>query len=314
MRTRTIIPALFKKVLFTSAILLLACPAALSQAIHPLEPVSKHYLTLASLSPVPNSARGSLDLIEYPWAEYSKGAITNSLMRPVYLNQEDEAKLPGLIKFPANSSDQTRAELDYLLSLQNGRTKEEIARAEYIANIGSFPNIINPTDPDYAENRNQLFYVATPVGEWFNSENFPDTANLLMKCIQDIRVTEFRLKRYFKRPRPYHLEPRLNPLARIQSPSFASGHTLWAFTEAYIFSEIVPEKRAQFLRMAEEVRWSRELMGIHYPSDNEASRIVGWYLLKYWYNNSQFVADMEKAKIEWKAKKNSFQKDRGVGP
>jgi acid phosphatase (class A) len=45
-------------------------------------------------------------------------------------------------------------------------------------------------------------------------------------------------------------------------------------------------------------------MGIHYPSDNEASRVIGWYLLKYWYNNPKFVADLEKAKIEWENKKH----------
>ena len=62
------------------------------------------------------------------------------------------------------------------------------------------------------------------------------------------------------------------------------------------------------MQSAEEVRWSRELMGIHYPSDNEASRVVGWYLYSYWHNNPQFVADMEKAKIEWGARKDSFRK------
>lgn len=61
------------------------------------------------------------------------------------------------------------------------------------------------------------------------------------------------------------------------------------------------------MQRADEVRWSRELMGIHYPSDNEASRIVGWYLLKYWYINPQFVKDMNKAKEEWKTKKQNFQ-------
>lgn len=295
----------FQKAFLSVSLLLFFCFTAFAQWTHPLEPTEKHYKTLAALSPAPNAERSAMDLIEYPWAEYSKGAITNSLMRTYYLSQEDEAKLPGLVKFPANSSDQTRAELDYLLSLQNSRTKEQIARAEYIANIGSFPNIVNPTDPDYAENRQQLFYIAsTPIGEWFNDKNFPDTANLLLNCIQDIRTTEFRLKRFFKRPRPYHLEPKLQPLTKIQSPSFASGHTLWAFTEAYIFSEIIPEKREQFLSAADEVRWSRELMGIHYPSDNEASRVLGWYLLQYWYHNPQFVADLEKAKIEWKAKKD----------
>jgi acid phosphatase (class A) len=278
-----------------------------SQNVHVLEPISKHYKTLSDVSPAPNQARTNMDTITYPWLEYSKGALANSLMRTYYLSQEDEAKLPALIKFLANSSDQTRAELDYMLSLQSKRTKQEVDRANYIANIGSWPNIINPTDPDYKENRKQLFYIASPIGEWFNDQNFPAVTQLLLNCIQDIRVTEFRLKIHFKRPRPYHLEPRLNPLARINSPSFASGHSLWAFTEAYIFSEIIPEKREEFLKMAEEVRWSRELMGIHFPSDNEASRVIGWYLLKYWYNNPQFVADLEKAKIEWLTKKDKLK-------
>ena len=292
-----------QKSFLAASILLLFSLTALAQWTHPLEPIAKHYKTLAALSAAPKSERAQMDLIEYPWAEY-----TNSLMRTHYLSQEDEAKLPGLVRFPANSSDQTRAELDYLLSLQNSRTKEQIERAKYIAGIGSFPNIVNPTDPDYAENRKQLFYIASSVGDWYNSDNFPATTELLMNCIQDIRVTEFRLKRFFKRPRPYHLEPKLQPLDRIQSPSFASGHTLWSFTEAYVFSEIIPEKREQFLSAADEVRWSRELMGIHYPSDNEASRVLGWYLLNYWYHNPQFVADLEKAKIEWRTKKDSYLK------
>jgi acid phosphatase (class A) len=278
-----------------------------SQSIHQLEPAVKYYKSLGALNASPNPSRAWMDTIKFPWPEYSQNAITNSLIRTVYLNKEDEVKLPDLIHPPANSSDETRAELDYLLSLQNSRTKQQIDRAEFIANIGSWFNILNPEDPDYEENKKQLFYIADTIGSWYNYKNFPATTQLLLNCIQDIRVTEFRLKWYFKRPRPYHLEPKLQPLTRIKSPSFASGHTLWAFTEAYIFSEIIPEKRDLFLQRADEVRWSRELLGIHYPSDNEASRTIGWYLLKYWYNNPQFVADLNKAKEEWRAKKSIFQ-------
>jgi acid phosphatase (class A) len=274
-----------------------------SQTNHGLEPIINHYKTLGALNAKPNTQRDWMDTIKFPWAEYNPNAITNSLVRTVYLKPEDEAKLPGLIHPPANSSDQTRAELDHLLSLQNSRTNEQIARAEYIANIGSWFNMLNPADPDYIENRKQLFYIAESVGDWYNYQNYPATTQLLLNCIQDIRVTEFRLKWVFKRPRPYHLEPKLQPLARIKSPSFASGHTLWAFTEAYIFSEIIPEKREEFLKRADEVRWSRELLGIHYPSDNEASRLIGWYLLKFWYNNPQFKKDLAKAKEEWMNRK-----------
>lgn len=289
------------RILFSLFVLLFTQLSTLrAQGVPPLEPSASDYRPIALLSNSPDANRQTLDTIHFPWSEYSKGALGNALWRTVYLLPDDEAKLPDLVKFPANSSDQTKAELTHLLKLQNNRTKQEIERAEYIANIGSWPNILNPTDPDYLANRQQLFYIpTTATGKEFDFQQYPATTMLLLNCIQDIRVTEFRLKQYFKRPRPYHLEPRLQPLTKINSPSFPSGHSLWAFTEAYIFGELFPAKRPDFLKAAAEVRWSRELLGIHFPSDNEASRIIGWYLLKYWYNNPAFVADLKKAKEEW---------------
>lgn len=286
-----------------TSVLLLYSPVAMAQKLPALEPPGAAYQSIAVLSSKPNEGRKELDTIRYPWAEYSKGALGNALWRTVYLLPADEAQLPGLIQFPASSSDQARAELDYLLKLQNSRTQQEIDRANYIANIGSWPNILNPTDPDYQANREQLYYiVSTATGKQYDYSQYPATTTLLLNCIQDIRVTEFRLKQVFKRPRPYHVEPRLQPLTRISSPSFPSGHSLWSYTEAYIFAELFPLRRQDFLKVAAEVRWSRELLGIHYPSDNEASRVIGWHLLKYWYKNPRFVADLKKAQLEWSSK------------
>jgi len=284
-------------------VMIVGYPRLLAQTIPALAPPSEAYKQLRDKGASPNNERRDLDTVQYPWSEYSKGALGNALWRTVYLSPADEAKLPSLVKPPANSSDQTRAELDYLLKLQNTRTKQEIDRAEHIANIGSWPNISNPTDPDYVENRQNLFYiVSTATGKQYDFKDYPATTTLLLNCIQDIRATEFRLKQHFKRPRPYHLESALKPLARINSPAFPSGHSLWSYTEAYIFGELFPEKRKEFIKVAAEVRWSRELMGIHYPSDNEAARIIGWNLLKYWYKNPQFRAHLQNAKKEWQIK------------
>jgi len=275
----------------------------IAQSLPALEPVNNVYKHLREKSPFPNKERQAFDTVQFPWLEYSKGALGNALWRTVYLSARDEARLPALITLPANSSDQTRADLDYLLTLQNNRTKQEIDKAEYIANIGSWPNIVNPTDPDYIENRQQLYYIVnTASGKKYDYKDYPATTLFLMNCIQDIRVTEFRLKQHFKRPRPYHLEPALKPMTRINSPSFPSGHSLWAYTEAFIFSELLPAKRQDFVKAAAEVQWSRELMGIHYPSDNEASRVIAWHLIKCWMNNPQFVTDLNKAKAEWTGK------------
>ena len=72
-KPKIIIPAVFKKAFLSVSILLLFCLTAFAQWTHPLEPIGKHYKTLAALSPAPNTERAALDLIEYPWAEYRQG-------------------------------------------------------------------------------------------------------------------------------------------------------------------------------------------------------------------------------------------------
>jgi acid phosphatase (class A) len=274
--------------------------------IKPLEPVAKYYKTLGRLNAGPVRERASMDTIVFPWTEYSAGtSLTNKPL--IYLSAKDSAQLHKEIHFPANSSEQTWAELDYLLKLQNSRTKSEIDTSLIIALVGPYPIVnMNLKDSFFYENAKKLFFIANSVGEWFNIDNFPATAQLVSNCLQDIRITEFFLKRYFKRSRPYQLDSRLQPLQQIPTPAFPSGHTLWAYGEALVFSEIIPEKRNTFLELADQVRWSREILGIHYPSDNEAARVIAWHLLKSWYHNPVFISDLEKAKKEWQSKKGKF--------
>ncbi|WP_232541029.1 phosphatase PAP2 family protein [Spirosoma endbachense] len=63
---------------------------------------------------------------------------------------------------------------------------------------------------------------------------------------------------------------------------------------------MLPQHRAEFLKLAEEIRRSREIMGIHYPSDNEAARLVKHQMLIYYNKRSTFQRDLEAAKAEWK--------------
>jgi acid phosphatase (class A) len=88
---------------------------------------------------------------------------------------------------------------------------------------------------------------------------------------------------------------------KINSPSFVSGHTLWAFIQAFTWSELVPEKQNDFIALAEEIRHSREIMGIHYPSDNEASRQVAYKMMQYYFKNDAFKKDYNEAIAEWNA-------------
>ena len=267
-----------------------------------LEPVKGHYKDLQQRSAKPNPNRANLDEISFPPSEYSSGSIIYTMVTPAYLTPSQVESLKKSVQYPANSSDQTRAELDFLLEWQKKRTQAQEDRSvNFLAPIGYWPHAAALDNHErYEENMQNLFYEGrTVMGDQCNYKNYPNTAKLLQGVTKDMRIMEFTVKYHLLRARPYHLEPDLEPLARIRSPSFASGHTLWAYIQAFVWSELIPEKRADFLELAYEVGESREIMGIHYPSDEEAARVLAHRMLVAMWESPKFRKDLEKAKSEW---------------
>ena len=177
--------------------------------------------------------------------------------------------------------------------------------ADVLAPVGYWPHIaIMKNHEDYDINRRHLFFEgSTVLGSECTADNYPATASLLEGITNDMRIMEFTVKYHLLRPRPYHLEPELKPLAIMSSPSFASGHTLWAYIHAFAWSELIPAKRKQFLDLAYEIGESREIMGIHYPSDDEAARLLAHGMLFEMWSNPNFISDLNAAKLEWKSHK-----------
>lgn len=268
-----------------------------------LAEVSDHYKSLQRFSASPNPDRAWMDTIHYPASQYGS-SILYLLVKPYYLSENQVRALKESVAFPANSSDQTRKELDYMHDLQQSRTPEQIKRVEFLANIGYWPSVnLLSSHPSYDQNLKDLFFEGREIlGEEVNASNFPKISKLLQGVMQDMRIMEFVLKYEVLRPRPYHLEPRLESLAQINSPSFPSGHTLWGFIQAFTWSELIPEKEKEFIALAEEIRRSREIMGIHFPSDNEAARQSAYKMLQYYFKNENFKKDFQEALTEWKDK------------
>ncbi|HEX6222944.1 MAG TPA: phosphatase PAP2 family protein [Chryseolinea sp.] len=294
--------------LTVSLILLFVASTATGQT-HKLSPVSDHYKALQQFSGKPDSFRAWMDTIRYPPAEYGS-SIVYLLVKPYYLSDDQVNTLTEGVKFPANSSDQVRKELDYMLDLQAKRTPEQIARITFLGDIGYWPSINQiPSHQQFEQNLKDLFFEGRELmGENINAKNFPKISKLLQGVMHDMRVMEFTVKYRLLRPRPYHLEPKLQPLMKISSPSFASGHTLWAFIQAFTWSEVVPKQQQQFIALAEEIRRSREIMGIHYPSDNEASRLIAYKMMQYYFQNDSFKNDLAEAIGEWETNSPKFLK------
>lgn len=268
----------------------------------PLAPISAHYKTLSALDRQANPTRASMDTVRFLLKDASKGSFVSTRLRGVYL----PADVPALLTIPAppaNSSDQTRAELDFMLDLQANRTTAEVERYTKLAAIYHSPTTSNPYDPDYVRNWSSLFHVGSPLGPWYTYANLPLTATLLSGVYQDATYYFFTLKYRINRPRPYALEPRLQPIEKPGHPAYPSGHSAASYANAYVMSELAPDMAPEFLKMAAEMAYSREVIGVHYPSDSEVSRMWARTFVNELLTRPAFRDDLAKAKAELTAKR-----------
>ena len=278
----------------TSLVLTAHCPQTPKIAEHtaPLDsigPIKEHYKELQELSAIPVTERSEMDAIEYPSKAY--GWIS-ALLRPAYLTKKQLEKMYTKLSFPANSSLQTKAELAFLLKLQRERTKEQ---AEEILRINDVLYI-----PTFKSGESDLFFICSEVMDSaITSAEYPNTKTLLNNIMKEARITEFRAKNHYMRARPWQLEPKLEPLKKIETPSFASGHTLWAYMQSYILAELIPTKHEEFINLAYDIGYSREMMGVHYPSDEEAARLLSYEIIKAIWATEKFQEDFKLAQAEW---------------
>jgi len=260
-------------------------------------PAEGHYKRLSDLDGKPNPVFSWMDTIKYPRKEVATSTLAATMLRTVYLI-EDVPDLLDIQKAPANSSDQTRKELEFLLELQKKRTDADIERYRKLAGIFHSPSNFNPLDPDYDRNFSSLFHIGSPLGDWYTYKNLPITAKLLSNVYRDAMYYIFKMKVQLNRPRPYHLEPKLAALEKPLHQSYPSGHSSASYANAYVLMEIAPDLSGEFLKLAGEMALSREYLGCHYPSDSEIGRLWARKLVNELFNKGKFLSDFEAAKKE----------------
>ena len=213
---------------------------------------------------------------------------------PFYLIPGEKFFIPD---FPANSSSQTRAELDYLLQLQTQRSEEDVRASMFYAGVYYRTSVL-PEDKDYKKFQRNLFHIGRSIGTWFNADSLPLTAALAANVWKDAEYLIWKYKNYFIRIRPYKLEPALQNLEETNWAAYPSGHATNSYVNAYLYSELLPEFGSFFIKDAYDMAHSREIIGVHYPSDSESGRVLAWQLIKRLLSNGKFKNDFEAAKKE----------------
>jgi len=269
-----------------------------------LTPARGHYKQLQAFRATPTPASEELDKKRFVT---DKETIDRRLsLKPYYLQQVklDDFELPDV---PANSSEQTRAEINYLLALQDTRTQEDIRASLFYADV--YYNLrVKPGDSTYSTYRRNLFHIGRSIGSWFSPETLPATADFMARVWQDASYFIWSFKFKYARIRPYVIEPKLKNLQDTDWAAYPSGHAANSYINAYIYSELAPEFTDFFIKDAYDMAHSREILGVHYPSDSECSRIFARQFVNLLFKNERFIEDLKKVKEEWALKaRESFK-------
>jgi acid phosphatase (class A) len=158
---------------------------------------------------------------------------------------------------PLNSSDQTEAELKLISKKTHNRSNSDI---ELVYKVDA--------NPLY------LFYAFTDNNNLvFPKNKFDNFYNIIEQYI-------YALKIYFNRARPYQLAQVYNINIDVMqtethhTPSYPSGHTMYAALAAHILTDIYPKFESKFFQLAEQCGTARIIQGVHFPSDNKASFVA----------------------------------------
>lgn len=100
------------------------------------------------------------------------------------------------------------------------------------------------------------------------------------------------------RIRPYKLETKLENKEETNWAAYPSGHATNSYMNAFLFASLIPEFTDFFMKDAYDMAHSREIIGVHYPSDSESGRQLAFEVLQELKKSEQFRKDWNAAKEE----------------
>ncbi|MSO72469.1 MAG: phosphatase PAP2 family protein [Rhodospirillaceae bacterium] len=212
---------------------------------------------------------------------------------------------------PAPNSEFEKRELATVLAAQKARSPALIKRA--------------------LEDRDFLGF-ATVLGANFTLAKIPLAAEFIRKVTRETTQEIDRVKDCWPRPRPFVVSTEIQPpgdaaqgtvnrpgaamanaatqasappclpaASSAYSHSYPSGAAGVGMTAAILLAAMVPEKRSELFLRGQEYGENRINLGLHFPSDIEAGRILASAMIALMMPRPAFNTDLASAKAEVRA-------------
>jgi hypothetical protein len=117
--------------------------------------------------------------------------------------------------------------------------------------------------------------------------SLPNTWALLALIQSETDVAIDEPKIYFNRTRPWGIDASIHACEETAGKkplrSYPSGHSSLGYSVGWALAQLLPERAPQILDRARDYALSREICGVHFESDTEASHVFGtltaWMLI-----------------------------------
>ncbi len=143
-----------------------------------------------------------------------------------------------------------------------------------------------------------IFTWTPAIGDFFQPGKFPKTEMFLHDVQSDAAAVTDGAKDYYKRPRPYKIDPSLAIGKLETSYSYPSAHSTESMTLALVMADLFPDKHDAIIAVARDIGWHRVEYGRHYATDVFAGRVLAQAIVRQMKESPDFQKDFAEAKAE----------------
>jgi len=150
----------------------------------------------------------------------------------------------------------------------------------------------------FAEKKFSIFNFTPAIGEFFQPGKLPKTELFFQRVLKDAAAATDGAKTYWKRPRPFTVNPCLASGKLEKSFGYPSGHAAEATVLALVLTDLFPSKGDHILAIGRNIGWHRVWIARHYPTDIHAGRVFARAIVREMKSNPDFQQDLMDAKRE----------------
>ena len=122
----------------------------------------------------------------------------------------------------------------------------------------------------------------------FLEKNSINETKLIYKLLGDVRYVIVELKNFYKRPRPFRVDSKLNDpmLKSTEGFAYPSGHSTQSNLIYLVLSYKYPKLKGDLKKIKDDIVYSRQMAKAHYPSDIKFGEKLAKSLFKYLKENN----------------------------